>query len=132
MMKATVIGTATLVVLSVVASGCTETMFASCTDVESEDYAALRDFASETLAGAPDFRLRDQSTCEDTGEPQAIVAAEIPSWRSREKAMAFLSSAVGVRRKDGVLQTEDGAHLVYVVRSTVEGETFIDISFTNA
>lgn len=132
MINATVIGTATLVVLSVVASGCTETALATCADVEAEEYGALREYASATLAGAPDFRLRDIGTCEDTGEPQAFVGAEIPGWRSREKAIAFLNSAAGVTFKDGVGQTEDGAHLVYVVRATSEGETYIEISFTNA
>lgn len=104
-----------------------------CRRLEENEFPRVEALAHETLDDVGD-RFSRYSSCEETGEPGAVVTVSVYNWTSNAGAAQNLREAgLDVRPGEGVAYTSDGAFNIdyYTARSRQEnvGQKFVVVAF---
>ena len=93
----------------------------TCVGQEADNYPALERVAADTLVGI-DYSPTRYSGCEDTGEPEPALYADVVAW-DRAAANDHLASG-GWVREDGTLtafRSPTGEYVARVIMTEEEG-----------
>lgn len=100
-----------------------------CAAHEVPDYPVLEEKVTQLLESTS-YSLTRMSSCEDTGQPHASVAAKIPEWKTRAQAVEYLKQKDWTRDPSGTTWTsEDGDFVAQVIMGTEPdgGPRFTDL-----
>lgn len=91
----------------------------ACVGEEEGVYPQLEQVAHETLADA-DSTWSRYSGCDDKGEPDAAVIADVLEWRQRSDARDLLTSLGWSKNGTVTYRSSDGRFIAHVVMTTTE------------
>jgi hypothetical protein len=92
----------------------------TCVDEEEAAVPQLEQVAEETLADV-DSTLSRYSGCEDKGEPDVAVIADVPEWRQRRDARDLLAGLGWTEDGTVTYLSPNGRFIAQVVMVTVTG-----------